>query len=419
MSVPSRLKVPLHQVVLAPVSRFRTTGLFATNSLFDFVVALRPDQLLAAVAPIDASVLYGHLLSMGRTSFFLTQCDWGDPVQFLKNAADVVMKRAVSLGVFFIDFTTDILAEFSVPGNACVRKLVRASATKIHRGVRLKWCYYPYGVKYDLIYRRGEWVQLVHRNVQQWTRASYDKVKTIRKWKPSINMADINGWGLTLEQREVYLWDMLWQGSCPDAAIQNWLLTEGGRVLRIDENQQMVKGKHPQGRFYVEFLRLMMCVGDYQGGWKQRDAKEGLLFESPDGERRFVVSKMFTRNHSSDRWNDATYPEEAFPECPMCRACLRHDYRVMKMFRHNNISRPPPACHECYECQRSNKLGSGVPTTGARGCTDVEAVGDDYAAREDYCDTSQVFPLPRPSTVEVEKLLNRGNKALRDSAHPR
>jgi len=42
--------------------------------------------------------------------------------------------------------------------------------------------------KYDLIYRRGDMIQLVHRYILQWTRFGGDKVKTIRKWHPSINM---------------------------------------------------------------------------------------------------------------------------------------------------------------------------------------------------------------------------------------
>lgn len=35
---------------------------------------------------------------------------------------------------------------------------------------------HPLGPKYDLVYRDQEWVQLVHRYVIQYTRASGDKV---------------------------------------------------------------------------------------------------------------------------------------------------------------------------------------------------------------------------------------------------
>ncbi len=41
------------------------------------------------------------------------------------------------------------------------------------------------GPKYDLVYRRAEWVQLVHRYLMQWTLAGGDKVKTIRKGGPA------------------------------------------------------------------------------------------------------------------------------------------------------------------------------------------------------------------------------------------
>ena len=83
---------------------------------------------------------------------------------------------------------------------SCVKELLKIYPMKIHRGVRLKWCYYPLGTKYDLIYRRGDMVQLVHRYILQWTRFGGDKVKTIRKWHPSINMvwlaqgAGVGGW---------------------------------------------------------------------------------------------------------------------------------------------------------------------------------------------------------------------------------
>ena len=124
--------------------------------------------------------------------------------------------------------------------------------------------------------------------------SSAGKVKNIRKWNPSINMADVIGWGLTRETREVMYWDMVRQPSCPDPAIQNWLLVGGGRVVRIDANQQP-QFVFPEGPHYLEFLRLSVCVG--QGvKWKQVFAEDGTLVHvTKDGRLRFTGGKVQQR----------------------------------------------------------------------------------------------------------------------------
>ena len=43
-------------------------------------------------------------------------------------------------------------------------RFLEVTVLKSMRGVRLKWCYYPMGTKYDLIYRQNEPVTLVLRS---------------------------------------------------------------------------------------------------------------------------------------------------------------------------------------------------------------------------------------------------------------
>ena len=76
-----------------------------------------------------------------------------------------------------------------------------------------------------------------------------------------------------------------------------------------------------------------------------------------------------------------------------------HTWRSLKLFWHNNKSLPPPACTECYQCQRRQQLGQGVPllVSDIHGCTDVEGVGDDGVERTEFCYDDQQKPVPRPS----------------------
>eukprot|EP00667_Euglena_gracilis_P005719 EG_transcript_5760 len=396
---PPRLPLPQKQVLLAPPTAIRLAALVVSNSLFDVSLLLRLEELQYTIQAVDLPLLLGSLLGMARTAFVLLPCSaQGDvlPDSFIRNATRRAVEVTTDLGVHVLDVR---VAEVVVLRHlTCTRALLQVTVQKVHRAVRLKWCFYPAGTKYDLVYRVDEWPQLVHRYLMQWTRAGGDKVKTIRKWRPSMNLADVLGWGVTAAHREAILWDMLRHPSCPDPAVQNWLMTEGGEVERIDANQQAIKGKHPEGSSYVEFLRLQTCLSR-RGPWKQVDRKEGLLHESADGEHRFVVSKFFRKNNRTPgKWDDfAPVDEDPYAACPPCGACVRHAFPVFKMWRHGNETRPPAACHACYACQRARLLGAGYPTTGFEVCTDVEGVGAEGPDRPEFCDAAVGQPLPRPS----------------------
>jgi hypothetical protein len=254
-------------------------------------------------------------------------------------------------------------------------------------------------------------VQLVHRYVMQWTRFGGDKVKTIRKWHPSINMGDILGWGLDHAQREVLFWDMLTQASCPDPAIQNWLLSKGARVIRIDPNQQSWKNKHPEGRQYVEFMKIFLCVE--RGSWKQKfdsavtsacmSCQGGnLIHVSDDGNWKFYNTHLSIKDkegHFNPFLLKDAVAENEFPDCPDCNYCVMHSFRSLKLFWHNEKSLPPKACTLCYHCQRRRILGKGVglDVSVMHGCTDVEGVGADSTPNPDLCYDTQSQPIPRPS----------------------
>ena len=264
IELPPKRVVPYQQVVLAPPTAHRLSSLLVTNSFFDVFLALRLDELSQLEGVPDFLSLLGRLVAMSKRTFVILPCAPHYNRLFRRDAKDVIkagvakaMAQAKEMGVLHLDIVVRPLVALSWGG--CSRRLLQVQPTKLHRGVRLKWCYYPLGPKYDLVYRDQEWVQLVHRYVIQYTRASGDKVKSIRRWKASMNLADVLGWGLSAPRRAVVLWDMLRHGSCPDPAVQNWLLTSGGLVVRIDANQQMIPNAHPEGRNYIQFLQLLTC----------------------------------------------------------------------------------------------------------------------------------------------------------------
>eukprot|EP01012_Entosiphon_sulcatum_P018593 TRINITY_DN23342_c0_g1_i1.p1 TRINITY_DN23342_c0_g1~~TRINITY_DN23342_c0_g1_i1.p1 ORF type:complete len:690 (-),score=104.18 TRINITY_DN23342_c0_g1_i1:40-2109(-) len=413
--LPERRVLDANQVLMSLPSAFRITTLVTTNSLFDKQLILRGDDLVQAAEPLGMLDAYAKAISMARVSFVILPCEKGNLSRtpdhlVLRQAGELAESLGKEMGIHTLSLTVETLATFRYKG--CVKELLKVEPVKIHRGVRLKWCYYPLGTKYDLIYRKGEMVQLVHRYVQQWTRFGGDKVKTVRNWHPSINMGDVLGWGLTRPQREVMFWDMLTQPSCPDPAIQNWLLSKGARVIRIDPNQQSWKNKHPVARSYVEFLRIALCVSPYGTGWKQvfdttvqktcMSCGGGQLIQSEEGGKyKFMMAQLHHRGGGDFPvmpLADAVASNE-FPECPQCNACVMHTFRSLKLFWHNNKSLPPPACHQCYECQRRIKLDPGVPlgNSALESCSDVEGVQDNSAVNPQFCDDNQRRPLPRPS----------------------
>eukprot|EP00906_Rhabdomonas_costata_P000697 RCo000913 len=417
LPLPRTRPVMPNQLVLAPPTYHRVMSLFVTNTLFDLQLVLRLEEYLQAVAPLPFEDALAKMLGMSRVTYLMLPCgnSSGSPGKSegerIKEAVRAVLRTPRDMGLHQLDVQVESVAAFQYEG--CVRELLKVVAIKIHRGVRLKWCYYPLGTKYDLIYRKDDMVQLVHRYVMQWTRFGGDKVKTIRKWYPSINMGDLLGWGLDLAQREVLFWDMLTQASCPDPAIQNWLLSRGGRVVRIDPNQQSWKNKFPVGRNYIEFLKLFLCVE--KGTWKQKFDSSvptscmscqggNLIHASEDGKWKFYNTQLWAR---TDKGTYASYPlgdavqANEYPKCPACNVCVMHPFRSLKMIWHNERSLPPAACTECYRCQRKLRLeGPGVTLNASEyhGCTDVEGVpADTPPPNPDYCYDTQKKPIPRPS----------------------
>mmetsp|Transcript_99530 Transcript_99530/g.171322 ORF Transcript_99530/g.171322 Transcript_99530/m.171322 type:complete len:607 (-) Transcript_99530:247-2067(-) len=414
LPLPERRVLADNQLLLGSPSEYRVQSLFTTNSLFDVQFALRMGDIIAATQPLEVHRLLAGMLGMGRVTYLILSCDSHESgmtdSEFVKKAVQQRLSNVGEMGLHQLDVKVEVASVFRFGG--CTKELLRVSPQKIHRGVRLKWCYYPLGTKYDLIYRRGDMVQLVHRYILQWTRFGGDKVKTIRKWHPSINMGDILGWGLPRQQREVLLWDMLTQPSCPDPAIQNWLLSNRGRVVRIDPNQQSWKNKHPVARQYVEFLRLFLCVSRGEG-WRQRFdgavtsacmscSGGNLIHVSKDREYKFFETALHKKTKDGSYHpvplGDAVANNE-YPECPACNQCVMHTWRSLKLFWHNNKSLPPPACTECYDCQRQKELGKGVSLQvgDIHGCTDVEGVEDDSVERTEFCYDNQMKPVPRPS----------------------
>mmetsp|Transcript_23747 Transcript_23747/g.42784 ORF Transcript_23747/g.42784 Transcript_23747/m.42784 type:complete len:607 (-) Transcript_23747:745-2565(-) len=418
LPLPDRIPLPRNQILMAPPTRLRLASLLVTNSLFDLGLILRLDALAGAAGTAGLHVLLGSMLAMARMTFVMLPCGTEGAFQaegFIQRAVRRALAETKDLGIHILDVDIEQVAVFKHP--KCARALMKVTAHKIHRGVRLKWCFYPLGTKYDLVYRENDWVQLVHRYLLQFTRAGGDKVKTIRKWAPSMNMADVVGWGVTQAQRETMFWDMLRSPACPDPAVQNWLMAGGGYVERIDPNQQAIKGKHPEGAAYVEFLRLQMCLSRL-GIWKQVETAEALMHQTVDGEYRFATSKFFRKNHAkSNRWDDITvYDMGEYSTCPMCRVCVNHTWPVAKMVWHKGgLSDPTPTeCEHCYECQYQHLLGTGIPTSGFTGCTDVEGVGNDTADRNEYCDQSQVGRMLTPSAARLCQE-PRGSKGPKDA----
>jgi hypothetical protein len=414
LRLPPKRVLAQNQMLLARPTVHRLRSLFTTNSLFDVQFALRMDELAEAAGSVPLAELVSGIIGMARRTYIILPRNSTIPglmdTDVLKAAIRKRLSNVMDMGLHQLDVQVSVAAIFRY--KETTKQLLRVEPLKIHRGVRLKWCYYPLGTKYDLIYRRGDMIQLVHRYILQWTRFGGDKVKTIRKWHPSINMGDILGWGLGRQQRELLLWDMLTQPSCPDPAIQNWLLTRGGRVVRIDSNQQAWKNKHPTGRHYVEFLRLFLCIGRGVGWRQQFDRKLGatcvscpggsLIHVTADGRYKFFQIMLHERKDNNQyvptELGDAVANNE-HPECPACNRCVMHAWRILKLVWHNNRSLPPSACHECYECQRARLLGGGISldVDALHGCTDVEGVSDDGADRPEYCYDVQSRPIPRPS----------------------
>eukprot|EP01012_Entosiphon_sulcatum_P012012 TRINITY_DN17476_c0_g1_i2.p1 TRINITY_DN17476_c0_g1~~TRINITY_DN17476_c0_g1_i2.p1 ORF type:complete len:359 (+),score=32.46 TRINITY_DN17476_c0_g1_i2:630-1706(+) len=322
----------------------------------------------------------------------------------VQESVKIALAKRHPLGVQELEVEVEPIVGLSFGTNAtsgpmgCGRHLLRVRVIHSRRVVRLKWCYYPMGAKYDLVYRGPrEPIQLVLRAVV----TSGEKVKTIRAWKPSINLADLIGWGVPREYREQLFYAMLAQPSCPDPAVHNWLVVGGGRVERIDANQQS-SFSFPQGRDYLEFLRLSVCVGDGQR-WKQVWEHNKLIHVTKDGNFKFADTRLL-RLVGSDQYRPVEYTDHRAGECfdtvGGCQECLQHPFRVLKMVFHNNATRPPESCRRCHQCQAERLLGRpGTPQTKVYvGCTDVEGVGENSVDRPAFCYDSQERPIPRPST---------------------
>ena len=142
---------------------------------------------------------------------------------------------------------------------------LQVTVRRLHRRVRKKWCFYPHnGTRYDLHYIQGSPPSLT-RTGSQGSEA------TAVRAKPVVGVAEVLGWGLLRDQREVLTWDMLRFPNFGNASVDSWVVTQGGRMQPMDPLEPD-HSHSPVGHHYVDYLRIGMCTfGPIEQGVKFRE----------------------------------------------------------------------------------------------------------------------------------------------------
>eukprot|EP00667_Euglena_gracilis_P007151 EG_transcript_7221 len=404
IALPAKRGMPRNLVFLAPPILHRLKAFFQTPTLLDVQFALRIDELLTYATPIGLLDLVGRLLAMAKTTYLLLPCtglsDLTDAAVVARAVEHVLaLGRQRTFGVKELEVDVEQSAVFRY--RTCTRPLLRVTVRALKRRVRKKWCFYPFeGTTYTLQYTKEFGARLIlDPGSGAPTELPYPS--------PSVGVAEVIGWGLLRDQREVMTWDMLRHPNAGPPGVHNWAVAAGGRVVRRAPLGGDEAAGRPVGIQYVDFLRMEMCTfGPIEQGIKFRqvlgDTPKGkqLLFLSRTKNFQFFNGTMYTAAGSSWKVREQSTPD--IGDCQACSACLAYPFPVVDPTGTQKAA--PKECEQCYGCQYDRFLGKGMPLSRIFvGCTDVEGVMENSAKPPELCDDTQRGHLPRPSEASTAR----------------
>eukprot|EP00668_Euglena_longa_P001260 GGOE01001490.1.p1 GENE.GGOE01001490.1~~GGOE01001490.1.p1 ORF type:complete len:570 (-),score=185.07 GGOE01001490.1:186-1895(-) len=402
IALPTKRGMPRNLVFLAPPILHRLKAFFQTPTLLDFQFALRVDELLTYATPISILDLIGRILAMAKTSYLVLPCtgisDMTDATVVAKAVEHVLaLGRQRTFGVKELEVEVERVTVFRY--RTCTRPLLRVTVKSLKRRVRKKWCFYPFeGATYTLQYRKGEAAQLVVETAK-------GAPTEIPHRSPSVGVAEVIGWGMLRDQREVMTWDMLQHPNAGQPSVHNWVVAAGGRVGQREPLGGDEAVGRPMGIQYVDFLRLEMCTfGPIEQGIKFRqvvgDTPQGrqLVFLSRTKNFQFINGTMYSASGGGWKVREQSMPDVG--DCRVCTACLAHPFPVVEPSA--DKATVPKECEQCYACQYDRFLGHGMPLSRIFvGCTDVEGVMENSAKPPELCDDTQHGHLRRPSEMQA------------------
>jgi len=311
---------PANHILWDLSSRHRVWSLSATMNYFDVQLAVHLEDLLATPAfrKADLAEMVASILSMGRVTYLMLPCSAPkDELSFVRKALQEVPGKGWTVGLRGLTAELDVLVQFKSP--TCTRSLIKASVQRMLRGVRHYWCYHSQRFKHKFDF------QVLGAGKSMRLKQMVDGRKTKQladKFIPNINFAELLGWGLSQAWRELFFYDMLTTPNYPDPFQQNWLLTLGGRAVRIDISHGW-RVELTQHR-YITHLRDLLCL--------------------PHEPRKF-------------------------PQCDTsCAACIA--------FRWSPTAHPPIQCTECYTCVRADFFQAQHFLRNARVVPDCDAMSN-------------------------------------------
>eukprot|EP01004_Peranema_trichophorum_P002128 NODE_1296_length_2025_cov_20.183491_g1097_i0.p1 GENE.NODE_1296_length_2025_cov_20.183491_g1097_i0~~NODE_1296_length_2025_cov_20.183491_g1097_i0.p1 ORF type:complete len:632 (+),score=127.50 NODE_1296_length_2025_cov_20.183491_g1097_i0:88-1983(+) len=285
-------RVPLNHIIWAPPTIHRIWSLAASMNFFDYQLILRLEDL-SNYTRLNASEILGQLIPMAKHTFIVLPCGLLNTSDFINSAIDSIKQRNYKVGLHDIKLKIKTIKVFTSECGTCYSPLVKVSILQVERGVRHAWCYHrwPFTHKFTLQWKEGDVPFLVNNMPKHLPGGD----KRLSHWTPNINLSELLAWGVSAARRLLFQMDMLHYPAASDPASQNWLVSKGGRLIRIDfdnQQQEVIVGKD-----YMKALGLWTCVAP---------------------------------------------PEYLSKLCPCCKTCIEWSWD-------KNVF-PPSQCHECYYC---------------------------------------------------------------------
>eukprot|EP01012_Entosiphon_sulcatum_P007238 TRINITY_DN13631_c0_g1_i2.p1 TRINITY_DN13631_c0_g1~~TRINITY_DN13631_c0_g1_i2.p1 ORF type:complete len:559 (-),score=40.82 TRINITY_DN13631_c0_g1_i2:1040-2716(-) len=249
------LKTPLapNHIMWNPATAFRLKALSTTMNMFDYGLVLRTDELVA-LAPLH--VILGFAVPMSRRTVVMLPCNVSDDQKLITTSLNRATGNKV--GLQRINFTVSAIAQVT---GECTKTLWLVQVLNITKGVKHSWCdhSFPWNWKFNFSWSVGMYPTLT------LTHGLHEgEVRTLRHWMSNINLSELFAWGVAPAQRWKLLWDAFNYPSYPDAAVMNWLLAAGGRLVRIDWDNPFMSVL--RGAEYTKALLGQFCLPPPQFG---------------------------------------------------------------------------------------------------------------------------------------------------------
>ena len=265
--------------------------------------------MLEANPDLDLQTLLGHILPLAKVAYVLLPC--GQTEAVVHRAIQWALGSNYTVGVKALRYTVETTELTAQPG-ACTQPVLKVTVQAMTRGTRQTWCVhelhdfmgktlYDHKLKYDFKYeavggRDGRSSYRIGRIEGGKFRLAKD---LSAEWKSSVKLKDLLGWGISRQQRQLFLAQQLGTPQLPDAGAHNWVVCCGARAERIDSTDRAGARSFPKSK-YLNLLKSELCL-----------------------------------------------PHETFggtPQCPQCKACLDHKFAWVK------TKMPPEECLQCPGC---------------------------------------------------------------------